>query len=178
VTILSSALIAVALPLVVNSLYAQRTLGGDIGTFVSVTSLYNVFTIPISTAALLVVKAGIIYLLARGFGGCGTFRDTIKAVAIGYFPLIVSGLVLAVLTRQAYVSIGMAQIQTPTEMAAALKATPYRPLSTWVRVLSFLWQGHLWTFALRHIHDISLRQSVLVCFPAVVATVLLSVPGL
>ncbi|WP_435155590.1 YIP1 family protein [Haladaptatus sp. DFWS20] len=105
-----------------------------------VTLLFNIPIAFVWNLLLLGIYASILHVLASSiFDGGESFGTTVKVAAWGFLPLIFSHL----LTSFAY----------EPELSSKL---PFL-----ISTLAIVWQGAIWSFGLRHTHDLSFRNSVL-----------------
>lgn len=107
-----------------------------------------------------VVLAVVFYLVSTRFGGEGSPITTAKFVGWGFLPVFA----LSVLTTTVSLSV-ITTTPTPTNASEMgtyiqsisqngfLKTAKYLPIAFTV------WQGFMWTFALRHARELSLRDA-------------------
>ncbi|WP_049969424.1 YIP1 family protein [Haladaptatus cibarius] len=104
------------------------------------TAILNVPLSFIWDLLLLGIYSTVLYVLASStFEGDGSFSATIKVAGWGFLPLIFS----RPLTTLSYTS--------------ELQFSPWLPFA--ISVLSILWQGAIWSFGLRHTHDLSRQDA-------------------
>ena len=119
--------------------------------------------------------AGAFHLVSRiALDGEGPFRQTLSLAGWGFVPAIAGAAVSGVLTYLAFQSL---TIPTDPNQAAAfaraIQNDPLVRLSSVLGVAFLLWQGFLWTFAVRHARGIGLRDAALtVAVPLGVALLL------
>ena len=167
--------IAIVLATAVLGLITQYLLFSSMASAFSDTELASAMSLILGVGAIIgfigvfffwFVYAGVFYALSIFFDGEGSFADTFKLVGWGYLPSIISGVVTAV----AYAILVDGQnLSSPQGMAVfsqGLTSGPVFQILAIVGILFTLWQGVIWTFAMKHGRNLSLKQaSIVVAIP-------------
>ena len=121
--------------------------------------------------------AGAFHLISSyAYDGQGPFQRTLSATGWGFLPGILGAVLTGILTFYALQSMTL-----PTDPAQAqafarqLTRQPLVLLSSGLGILFLLWQGFLWTFAVKHVRGIELREAAITVAVPVAIAVLLNV---
>jgi len=126
-------------------------IGGAIGAFVG-------------SFIVWVVIAAIFFGISWLFKGSGTFRRTLEFVGYGYIPMIISGIISAVLVYNFISTVQIPVVTDPRKIAEAiapLMKSPLMQLSTVIGILFMLWSANIWVFGLKHARNLSTRDALL-----------------
>lgn len=131
--------------LVVSLSYVTSFVMGSVGVFVAW----------VAVTAIVYVVAG------RRAGERRQFRDLFKLLGWGFVPAVCSGVVAGIATYLVY-----AQTPFPNDPSqlsaffASLRSDPTLVVSRSLFVVFTVWQGFLWTFAVRNLYDVSFRTAL------------------
>ena len=113
------------------------------------------------------------HVISMAFGGEGDFRTTLSLVGWGFLPRIVRGVVTAV-----GVFLALQNVSVPTDPAAMgpfvreMQSQSVYVVVALVGIAMVLWQGYIWTFAVKHARNLDLREAVLTVAGPVVLSLL------
>lgn len=105
------------------------------------------------------VYAGIVHVAAKAAGGRGSFAHSLSISSWGLLPVVAHMLVALLLWG---VLLETTAFSGPMEtFLAQFEATVdrFRRMLLPVGAIAVLWQWYVWTFGLRHGHDLSLRSA-------------------
>lgn len=120
----------------------------------------------------------VLHALSVRLGGTGSLRDTALLSGWGFIPNIVSGAFSGFVTYHvvgdtlAGTDLQSASIQT---LPGALQSHPLLKVTTAVTITVLLWRGLIWTFVVRHAHDLQLKRSALVAAVPTIGAILLTI---
>lgn len=109
-----------------------------------------------------IVVSGGLYLVSSRFDASGSFRQTVLLTGWGFLPAIFTGIFSGLLTY--YTFQGVVFPEKISELGPFLKqmrSTPFLRLSRLLGLVFTIWQGFIWTFAIKHARSIELRQAAL-----------------
>lgn len=114
------------------------------------------------------VFAGAFHALSALFDGTNEFRRTVRLIGWGFLPLVFDGAVKTlVIARSA------GRIVPSTDVVAfvhRLHSTTSWDVASLLGIAFLAWAAFLWTFAVRHARDLTLRDAAItVCLPAALA---------
>lgn len=138
------------------------SLDSSVGSIVAVSGAIGSLIALFVVFVLWVVYAGAFHVISLVFDGEGDFRTTLALVGWGYVPAVFSALVSVALTY-----LVLQQVAAPTDAASAatfqrqLQSNPLIVTSSVVGIVFTLWQGFIWTFAVRHARGLELREAAL-----------------
>lgn len=97
---------------------------------------------------------------AVAFGADSSFRTTVTLTGWGFVPrilegVIASGLAYIVFSGQSFPSDPLAA----QRLVRTLQTDPLFVLAGWLSVVFLLWSAMLWTFAMRHGRDLTIKQA-------------------
>lgn len=117
------------------------------------------------------VYAGCFHTISRLFGATGRFREVFLLTGWGFLPAIFSGLfggvTLYYVVQQATLPADPTQIQAFLD---GLRTSPPLLVSWAVRQLVLVWQALIWTFAIKHARDLTVRESLLTVTGPIILT--------
>jgi len=103
------------------------------------------------------IYAGIMHLLAVYFDGEGSLRETALLSGWGFIPDIVTGAfqvyLLSVVAEDALGGVELRASNAAT-VRTAFESHPALTVAPVVTVVGLLWSGLLWSFAIKHVHDL------------------------
>jgi hypothetical protein len=124
----------------------------------------------VGTFAMWVVFSAMMYLVAKRLGGKGSFRTLLQLTGWAFYPSVISGLVTSIVAYHVYTGAPLpndpAQLQT---FIAGLRDAPLFVVSRALSIVFALWQGFVFTFAVKCSMGLGYRNSAKA---AVVPTVL------
>lgn len=145
--------------------YAQRGFEGsaaEAGGIFTALILATTFFTPIGLWLLFTVIFHIAMRIA--FDGQGTFKHTLALVGWGFVPIIISSLISGI---AAFVVIGSGTpgaISNAQEMTAVIENVQMIPalqMASIIGVALTIWQGFIWVIALKHGHEVSVRNTAI-----------------
>ncbi|WP_436923859.1 Yip1 family protein [Halosimplex amylolyticum] len=110
--------------------------------------------------------AGLFHGISALLDGDGEFSTILSLVGWGYVPNVLGTIAGAAVN---YYRFNVRGIDVPTEMtmeayqqfSQSLQTGPLVALSAVLSIVFTLWSAFLWTFALKHARDLTLRQAVI-----------------
>lgn len=118
------------------------------------------------TAVIWVVTAGVAHAVS-GFlyETDGDLKDTLLCTGYGYAPRILGAAVGVVATYLAYQTVPVpadaTNQQAIQEFSRAVASSPYTLVSSVVTLVVLVWQWFLWSFALKHVRSLTLREGAI-----------------
>jgi|GEM_PF-2147069 len=118
------------------------------------------------TAVIWVVTSGVAHAVS-GFlyDTEGDFKDTLLCTGYGYAPRILGAAVGVAATYLAYQTVPVptdaTNQQAIQEFSRAVSNSPYTLVSSVVSVVVLVWQWFLWSFALKHVRNLTLREGAI-----------------
>lgn len=152
--------------------HLTQTLSGPSQTIAKVALLLSSFGGGIGIVTLWFIYAGSFHTISIVFDGEGAFRTVFLLTGWGFLPVIVSGAFGAVAV--AYTMHGTTVPGDPQELSTFVDGLRHRPAlltSSLVRLVLLVWQGFIWTFAVKHARALELREAALTVACPVIATV-------
>lgn len=129
-----------------TAIYASGVVGGIIGVLV-VWLLYTV---------------GFHVVSAVVFGADGSFRDTLALTGWGFIPRIPEGIIAAAVTYIAFTGVTLPSDPRQVSLfVQQLQQDPLFQLTSWLTLMFLAWSAMLWTFAMQHGRELSLREASL-----------------
>lgn len=125
-----------------------------------------------------IVFAAILFGISSIFKGEGKFKRTLEFVGYGYIPMIIGGLISAVLVYNFISTVQIPVVTDPREVGEALEPlmkSPMMRLSSLIGILFTLWSANIWVFGLKHARNLSTGNAVITVGIPVAAYVLYSV---
>lgn len=126
-----------------------------------------------------VVFAALFFGISWVFKGEGTFKRTLEFVGYGYIPMIISGIISAVLMYNFISTAQIPHVTDPTEMAEIITQwmvkNPMVQLSSIIGILFMLWSANIWVFGLKHARNLSTKNAVITVAIPVAAYVMYTV---
>ncbi len=126
-----------------------------------------------------VVFAAVFFGISGLLEGEGTFKRTLEFVGYGYIPMIISGIISAVIMYNFISTAQIPHVADPTELADVLTnwlaTNPMVRLSSIVGMLFMLWSANIWVFGLKHARNLSTKNALITVGIPVVLYILYSV---
>lgn len=123
-----------------------------------------------------VVFAALFFGISWAFKGEGTFKRTLEFVGYGYIPMILSGIISAVLLYNFISTAQIPQVTDPAELAEIIPQwmmeNPMIQLSSLIGILFTLWSANIWVFGLKHARNLSTRNALITVAIPVAAYIL------
>jgi len=140
-----------------------------LGTIILVTSIGGAF---IGTLIVWVILAALFMAIsAIAFDGSGDFSQLLAYVGWGFVPAIINSVIGAAINFYAFQDITVPSVEDPQAIQAWVQSVQNDPLVLTASVIGIaftLWQAFIWTFAVQHARDISLREAAItVAIPTV-----------
>ncbi|WP_415382611.1 Yip1 family protein [Halosimplex sp. TS25] len=137
--------------------------GGGFVTAIRAVSLVFSFALPF---VFWLLYAGLFHGISALLDGEGEFSTTLALVGWGYVPSVLGSIAGAAVN---YYRFNVRGIDVPTEMtmeayqqfSQSLQTGPLVALSAVLSIVFTLWSAFLWTFALKHARDLTLRQAAI-----------------
>jgi len=163
VVIVSLAAVANIASFLVLMPHISNSLSDNISPFLVLINTVGAFSGFISVYLVWGLFSAVFYGLSTVFNGEGSFRETVLLAGWGFVPMILAGLISTVATAH---TISMVVLPSdPQSLQTFLQKLRQRPAFRVVSVLGILlsvWRGFLWTFAVKHARNLSLRESAIV----------------
>lgn len=108
------------------------------------------------------VLAAVFFIIAQFFDGTGTYKKTLKLTGWGFVPAIFAGIVTA-----AAMYLAIQTIPPPESMeglstySLELRDQPVFVFDAVFGAALVLWQGFIWTFAVKHAMKLDLRDATM-----------------
>ncbi|MDI6885649.1 MAG: Yip1 family protein [archaeon] len=126
-----------------------------------------------------VVFAAVFFGISWILKGEGTFTRTLEFVGYGYIPMILSGMISAVLMYNFISTAQIPQVTDPTEIAEIMRqwitGNPMVQLSSIIGILFMLWSANIWVFGLKHARNLSTKNALITAGIPVALYVLYSI---
>jgi hypothetical protein len=151
------------------------TLPPEAQAFLSFIAISGAIAAVIFSFIFWVVFAAIFYLLSCIFKGEGKFKRTLEFVGYGYIPMIISGIIGAVLLYNFVSTAQIPVVTDPAKMAEALEPlmkSPMMQLSSAIGILFMLWSANIWVFGLKHARNLTTKNALVTVAIPVAAYVL------
>ena len=126
-----------------------------------------------------VVFAAVFFGISWLLKGEGTFKRTLEFVGYGYIPMIIGGIISAVLIYNFISTAQIPQVTDPAQIAEIvtqwIMKSPMLQLSSIIGTLFMLWSANIWVFGLRHARNLSTKNALITVGIPVALYVLYSV---
>ncbi len=126
-----------------------------------------------------VVFTALFFGISWLFKGEGTFKRTLEFVGYGYIPMIVSGILSAIIMYNFISTAQIPQVTDPAELAEVITEwmvkNPMVRLSSIIGIIFTLWSANIWVFGLKHARNLSTQHAVITVAIPVIAYILYSV---
>ncbi|MBE0516768.1 MAG: YIP1 family protein [Methanophagales archaeon] len=133
----------------------------------------------IGSLLIWVVFAALFFGISALLKGEGTFKRTLEFVGYGYIPMIIGGLISAVLLYNFISTAQIPHVTDPTEIAEVITQwmtkNPMVQLSSIISILFMLWSANIWVFGLRHARNLSTKNALITVGILVAVYILYSV---
>lgn len=122
----------------------------------------------------------VFYLIARfAFSGDGSLSDTFAFTGWGFVPTILGNAISVIATYYVFAGVTLPRgPEAAAETVSQLQSDPALFVAGLISLVLLLWSGMIWTYAMRHLHDISLRNAAITVGIPVIIDVLLGLNGL
>lgn len=150
------------------------------GTIFLFSSFVGFLTAFLSVFASWFIAAAVMHGIATMTGGRGSFRETALLSGWGFLPYALTGAFQGVVVSFAMNDVlagADLRATEPASLLAALGAHPMLAVAPIVTISGLLWSGLLWTFAIRHVHDLPVDRSVAIAAVPTLAAIALTVYG-
>lgn len=131
------------------------------------------FVAGVGIIVLWFIYAGLFYTISLYFDGSGKFRDVFVLTGWGFLPVILTGIVGSIAVYYVF------RTATLPEDPQQLSVFMERVRDTWpllsssvFRQVMLLWQGLLWTLAVKHARDLTTSEATLTVAGPVLVTLL------
>ncbi len=138
----------------------------DAQQFALIGGVFSAVVAVIITAVAWVITAGIAHAVS-GFlyDAEGEFKDTLLCTGYGYAPRILGAAVGVVATYLAYQTVPVPtnamDPQAVRQFSRAIASSPYTLVASVVTLVVVVWQWFLWSFALKHVRNLTLREGAI-----------------
>jgi len=126
-----------------------------------------------------VIFAAVFFGISSVFKGEGSFKRTLEFVGYGYIPMILSGIISAVLMYNFISTAQIPHVTDPAEIADVITqwvtTNPMVRLSSVIGMLFMLWSANIWLFGLKHARNLSTRNALITVAIPVALYILYSV---
>jgi hypothetical protein len=123
--------------------------------------------------AFWVLYAAAFHVISMAFDGDGDFRTTLSLVGWGFLPAIIGGIVTAIGTYLALQNVSAGMDPAAMEpFVQGMRSQPVYLAVSLVGIAMTLWQGYIWTFAVRHARSLDVRSAALTVAGPVALTIL------
>jgi hypothetical protein len=162
--------------------YVQQSLVGDASQLAVVFYVGGLAGGLLTPFVAWVLLTGLMHALTGyAFDGDGSFTTTLSFVGWGYVPALLSGLLSAVVNVWVFSSRAPQAISDPQQAQAfvqSVQGVPALKVVTVVGIAITLWQGLIWTFAVKHGRNVSERAAAISAGVPTLALVVLSASSL
>ncbi len=155
-----------------------KTLPAEARGFISFIPVGIAIGVVIASFIMWLLIAAIFFGISAVFKGEGKFKRTLEFVGYGYIPMIIGGLISAVLVYNFVSAVQIPAITDPAEVTEALEPllkSPTMLLSSAIGILFMLWSANIWVFGLKHARNLTARNALITVAIPVAAYVLFSV---
>jgi hypothetical protein len=133
----------------------------------------------VGSLVIWVVFAALFFGISALLKGEGRFKRTLEVVGYGYIPMIIGGLISAVLMYNFISTAQFPHVTDPAQIAEVIKQwmtkNPMVQLSSIIGTLFMLWSANIWVFGLRHARNLSTKNALITVGIPVAVYVLYSV---
>ena len=121
----------------------------------------------------------VFYLIARfAFSGDGTFGGTLAFTGWGFVPTVLGNIIGVIATYYVFAGVTLPEnSEAALETYTQLQSDPALFIAGLIGLILLLWSGVIWMYAMRHLHDLSLRNAAITVWIPVVIDFLLGVNG-
>jgi hypothetical protein len=156
--------------------FSTRGIDGGLTT---IPLVFGVGAAVVTPLLLWVVYAVVFHGLSAVFDGDGSFGRTLVLSGWGYLPTIIGSLAVTVAFYYAAQAVPPAtSLQELGPVQRQIQTHRFVQWANWLGVVLTLWQGVLWTYAVRHARDLSVREAALVVFLPVLVSLGLTLSSL
>lgn len=152
---------------------------GAAGGFLAAIQAFTYIFVVAGPFVVWLLYAGLFHAISVVFDGDGAFSTTAAFVGWGFVPSVLGSVAAAAIN---YYRFNVRGIDVPAEFTQesmrrfnqALQTGPLVALSAALGIVFTLWSAFLWTFALKHARDLTVRQAALTVAVPVLVAVLIS----
>ena len=140
------------------------TLPPEAQAFISFIAISGAIAAVIFSFIFWVVFAAIFFGISYLFKGEGKFKRTLEFVGYGYIPMIISGILGAILLYYIVSTVHIPVVTDPAKMTEAfepLMKSPMMQLSYAIGILFMLWSANIWVFGLKHARNLSTKNALI-----------------
>lgn len=114
---------------------------------------------------LWVIYAAVFFGISALFKGEGDFKRTLEFVGYGYIPIIIGGIISAILMYNFAMTAQPPHVTDPAALAELITewitSDPTVLLSSIIGILFMLWAANIWIFGLKHARNLSTKHAVI-----------------
>jgi hypothetical protein len=149
-----------------SQMMAESDAGQGVQTFVQAFQLIGVVIGFVLTYVIWVVWTAIFYGITAIFDGTGKFTTTLKLVGWGFVPSLVGSVLNFFINVYRFEIRGFdvpanAGPQAAQQFSQQISSGPLVALSAVLGVVFTLWGGLLWTFAVKHARQVTIRNAAI-----------------
>jgi hypothetical protein len=126
-----------------------------------------------------VIFAAVFFGISLLLKGEGRFKRTLEFVGYGFIPMIVSGIIGAVLMYQFVSTTPIPHVTDPAQLADVITQwitkSPTIQLSSIISILFLLWSANIWIFGLKHARNLSIKNALITVAIPVIVYIVISV---
>jgi hypothetical protein len=143
----------------------QQMLPEEASGFSSIIAVFSIAGAFIGALIGWVVLTAVFHAIsAVAFDGEGDFSTNLAYVGWGHMPGIIGGVISAALNFYGLQNITPPSNIEPQQMQGwiqSIQSDPIFQVATGVGIVFLLWQGFLWTFAVKHARNLTLREAAI-----------------
>jgi hypothetical protein len=128
---------------------------------------------------LWVIYAAVFFGISALFKGEGEFKRTLEFVGYGYIPIIIGGIISAILMYNFVATAQLPHVTDPAALAEVITqwitSSPTVLLSSIIGILFMIWAANIWIFGLKHARNLSTKHAAITVGIPVAAYILYSV---
>lgn len=161
----------------------QRTtaaMPAEAGAFASLVYLFGAIGAVVGTLVAWLLYAGVFHVVsAVVYGAEGGFTDTLALTGWGFVPRIPESVISGAISYAVFSGVTVpADPVRAARMMQQLTQDPLFTLASLLGIVFLLWSALLWTFAMRHGRDLTLRQAAVTVAVPVSVGLALDILGL
>ena len=140
------------------------TLPPEAQAFLSFISISTAIAAVIFSLILWVVVAALSFGISYLFKGEGKFKRTLEFVGYGFIPMIISGIISAILMYNIVSTAHIPVVTDPALIEGALEPLmkdPLMQLSFIIGILFMLWSANIWVFGLKHARNLTTKNALI-----------------
>jgi hypothetical protein len=127
-----------------------------------------------------IIYSIVFYLIARfAFSGDGSLGNTFAFTGWGFVPTVIGNIISVIATYYVFAGVTLPEnAEAASEILTQLQSDPALLVATLIGLVLLLWSGAIWMYAMRHLHDISLRNAAITVWIPVIIDILLGLGGI